>query len=45
MKTPQNGAAHLKMTYKSDLDIDEHYTDSSDPDTLMKANPSRAITG
>lgn len=45
MKIPQNGAVHLKVTYKSDRDINKHYTDSPDPDTLIKANPFRAITG
>lgn len=43
MKTSWNGAAHLRMTIKTDLDIDKYYTDSSDPGTLIRAHPSRAI--
>lgn len=45
MKTPRNGVAHLKMTIKTDLDIGKHTPQTSDPDTLIKVNPSRARTG
>lgn len=44
MKDIMKRAAHLKSV-KTGLDIDKHYTDSSDPDALIKANPSRLLTG
>lgn len=32
-----NRAVHLSKKSKADLDIDKHYTDSSDPCTLRKS--------
>ena len=49
LKTSWNVAAYLKISMKTgldiDIDIDKHYTDSSDPEPLVKAHPSRAWTG
>ena len=45
MKTSWKGAVHLRKKSKADLDIDMHYTDSSDPCTLRKSWFIWAVTG